>query len=133
MDLWVRRLVILVALTNAITGAGGCAAPPPPPPQPPPPAAEVKAPPTEEQKIYDDTISVCGELSERQVEIWKNITYTSRTWKELSVKADEGSRVARCEMGQLLQKHKASSRRCTQAMVDDLLSFCGAPELPAEE
>jgi hypothetical protein len=110
-----------------------CGTPPPPPPPPPKPAPKVAAPRTEEQLIYDDTITVCDELARGKVEIWKHITYQSRTWKALAVKVDEGSRAARCEMGKLMQKHKGSSRRCTQVMVEDLISYCGAPELPVDE
>jgi len=121
----------LMALTLTILAA--CGKPPPPAPPQPKPEPKVEAPRTEEQLIYDDTISVCDELARGKVEIWKNITYQSKTWKALAIKVDEGSRAARCEMGKLMQKHKASSRRCTRVMVEDLVSYCGAPELPMDE
>ena len=110
-----------------------CATPPPPPAPPPKPEPKVEAPRTEEQLIFDDTITVCDELARGQVDIWKNVTYQSKRWKELAAQVDEGSRAARCEMGKLMQKHKGSSRRCTRIMVEDLISYCGAPELPMDE
>ena len=121
----------LLVLTLIILAS--CAKPLPPPPPPPKPEPKVEAPRTEEQLIYDDTITVCDELARGTVEIWKNITYQSKTWKGLASKVDEGNRAARCEMGKLMRKHKSSSRRCTRIMVEDLVSYCGAPELPVDE
>ncbi len=128
MDVTRTGMLVLTLIIFA-----SCGTPPPPPAPPPKPEPKVEAPRTEEQLIFDDTITVCDELARSRVDIWKNITYQSRRWKELAVKVDEGSRAARCEMGKLMQKHKGSSRRCTRVMVEDLVSYCGAPELPVDE
>lgn len=76
----------------------------------------------------DDTISVCNLMAQGQVGVWSKIVYQSKTWRELTAKADEGSREARCKMGKLIEQHKASSRKCTDDMVTHLTSFCGAED-----
>lgn len=80
----------------------------------------------------DDTLSVCARLARGDVGVWKQMVYQSRTWNDLAARADDGSRVARCKMGQLITKHKDQSLKCTDAMVEQMSAFCGAEDIPEE-